>query len=124
MLPSKELKLLIEKLLELPQDNRTKAAKNFWAKETALFKRLYKKYPDIRFWKTFSLCPEYQPTFKIASFAFFLDQKNSYWVKFLNQKWRTFHWKPPVFKQKKFSKNIDQHTPYNVQRKTLRKFFN
>ena len=58
MLASKEFKLLIEKVLELPQDNRTKSAKNFWAKETALFKRLYKKYPDNRFWKTFSLCPE------------------------------------------------------------------
>lgn len=123
MLPSKDFKLLVEKILEVPQDNRTKVAKNFWAKETSLFKKLYKKYSNNRFWKAFSLSPEYQPSFKIASFAFFLDKENSYWVKFLNQKWRTFNWKPPVFKQKKFNKNIKEHKPYNATRKTLRKFF-
>jgi hypothetical protein len=123
MLPSKDFKLLVEKILDVPQDNRTKAAKNFWAKETSLFKKLYKKYSDDRFWKVFSLCPEYQPSFKIASFAFFLDRKNSYWIKFLNQKWKTFHWRPPVFKQKKFNKNINKHTPYDIKRKTLRNFF-
>ena len=78
-------KEVLERILICPSDNRLKSSKSFWIKETTLFKRLYKKYPNAKFWNSLRLYDTNCENGKIPSLAYFLDEKNHYWSTLLEK---------------------------------------
>ena len=117
-------KEVLERILICPSDNRLKSSKSFWIKETTLFKRLYKKYPNPKFWSSFRLYDTNCENGKIPSLAYFLDGKNHYWSTILRKKWKKFNWVPPKFKSYNFKNDLSEDINYEVKKKNLRDFFN
>lgn len=113
---------VIHKILVCPKDGRTKSAIDFWKKETVLFKKLFKKFPEENFWSTLHLYDTPCKDGKLPSLALFLDKKNTLWSRILYKKWKTFHWSPPKYKSYKFKKDLLEPTNYKINKKTLRNF--
>jgi hypothetical protein len=114
---------VLSRILDCPTDNRTKSARNFWRKETVLFKKLYLKYQNESFWSNLNLHDCKCKNGRISSLAFFLDKKNKYWSGVLYRKWKLFHWSPKPFSLYKPKKDIESKTLYPINKKTMRKFF-
>ncbi len=115
---------VIYKIINCPSDGRTKSARDFWKKETILFKKLFKKYSNPNFWSNLSLFDTSAKNGKIPSLALFFDKKNNYWAKVLEKKWRGFHWVPPKTKSYNFKQDIFEPTNYKIKKKNIRDFFN
>lgn len=113
---------VLSRILICPEDGRTKSAQNFWRKETVLYKKLYKKYPNENFWKTLSLFDTNCTNGRIKTLAFFLDKKCNYWPYILLLKWKRFNYKPPKHVSYIGKRDMPLSTPYQTKYKSLRKF--
>lgn len=101
-----------------------RSAKSFWGKETTLFKRLFKKYPNEKFWTSLSLGGSISKTGRIDSLAFFFDKKNKYWANFLKKQWARYNWKPYPFKAFRFKPDNSSPASYEIKSKNnIRNFF-
>ena len=114
---------VIERLLICPKDNRKKEAKSFWPRESATFKKLYKKYNNPDFWMRVTFKDSISKEERLPSFLLFFDKDNNYWKDYLFKKWKEFNWKPVKFENKVFDKNCSDKIDYKKTKRHIRDFF-
>jgi hypothetical protein len=117
-----DFNLITERLLVYPKDNTTKEAKSFWIRENKFFQKLFKKFPDYKFWKKVSFKGSLITNGKLPSYVLFFDKDNDYWINLLNKKWKNFYWKPRKVKRFKSKKDVDDEIVHKPKKRSIRNF--
>lgn len=121
---NKHYKKVITNLLVCPKNNKLKSARTFWGRESTLFLKLFKRFPDVSFWAKVSFKGSLIIDGRLPSFRLFFDTDNNYWINLLSSKWKAFHWNPTKFKTYQFKEDVEGKIEYKVKKRGIRSFFN
>jgi len=117
-----DFQLIIERLLIYPPDNTSPEAKRFWAKENKFFGKLFKKYPDYKFWHKISFKGSLISNKKLPSLVLFFDKDNDYWIDLLNDKWKQYNWTPREVKPFKSKGDVKEKVKHTRKKRSVRDF--
>ena len=117
-----DFQLVIERLLIFPKNNKTKQASLFWSRENKFFNKLFKLFPDYKFWHKVCFKGSLITDGKLPSFRLFFDKDNDYWINLLNKKWKHFHWKPRKIKRFESKDDVEEEITHKRKKRFIRNF--